>query len=124
LLTALLLAVALTGADDSGRPAGDEAAPVHDLAKLAPDPPLVGRPGRSVFVPGSRPDDVLGFWAVEADGPDDVVRVVHFAPGEDDAGLHDADPIVVEGLLMQLHHPARDDFVAVELRLVEARRVR
>jgi hypothetical protein len=86
----------------------------------------VRRPGRFVFTSGSRPDDATGgLWCVEAEGEGDVVRTVYFTPGEDDAGLWDAAPIVVEGTLVQLYHPARDGFVAVvELRLEGARRVR
>jgi hypothetical protein len=86
----------------------------------------VRRPGRFVFTPGSRPDDATGgLWCVEGEGLDACVRTVYFALGEDDAGLWDAAPIVVEGTLVQLYHPARGQFRAVlELRLVGARRVR
>jgi hypothetical protein len=118
LLFALLLA-------DLPPPPPPELGRVVDLAKVSPGGPQVGKPGRFVFTPGSLPDDDLGFWGVEAAGPDDCLRCVYFAPGEGDAGLWDAEPITVEGTLMLLRHPAKDGFRAVvELRLVEARRVR
>jgi hypothetical protein len=105
-------------------PTPPELAQVVDLATVAPGGPQVGQPGRFVFTPGSKPDDDLGHWAVEAEGPGDAVRCIYFAPGEDDRGLWDAAPIIVEGTLVQLYHPARDGFVAVvELRLEGARRV-
>jgi hypothetical protein len=58
-----------------------ELARAVDLAAVAPGGPQVGRSGRFHFTPGSKPDEVLGFWAVEAAGPDDCLRVVYFAPG-------------------------------------------
>jgi hypothetical protein len=82
-------------------------------------------PGRFVFVPGSRPDDAPGCWCVEAAGAGDVLRVVSFAAGETDEGLDVAQPIVVEGELVVIRHPARGEFRAVvELQVREARRVR
>jgi len=54
-----------------------------------------------------------------------VLRVVSFAKGEDDAGLDVARPVVVEGELVVIRHPARGEFLAVvELQVREARRVR
>ena len=41
---------------------------------------------RFAFVPGSRPDDVLGFWQVEAEGPPGCLRVVTFDPGDGGPG--------------------------------------
>jgi len=37
-------------------------------------------PGRFVFVPGSRADDVAGYWQVEAEGPPGCLRMVAFTP--------------------------------------------
>jgi len=89
------------------------------------DPARV-RPGpiRVVFVPGSRADDVAGYWQVEAEGPPGCLRVVAFHPAEDDEGLDVAAPIVVEGELVVIRHPARGQFPAlVELQVRHARRV-
>ncbi|HKB39847.1 MAG TPA: hypothetical protein VKD72_25655 [Gemmataceae bacterium] len=80
-------------------------------------------PGRFVFIPGSRADDVMGYWQVEAEGPPGCLRVVAFHPAEDDEGLDIAAPIVVEGVLVVIRHPARGAFPAVvELQVREARR--
>jgi hypothetical protein len=77
-----------------------------------------------VFVPGSRADDVTGFWQVEAEGPPSCLRVVAFHPSEDDEGLDIAAPLVVEGVLVVIRHPARGQFRAVvEVQVREARRV-
>ena len=74
---------------------------------------------------GSRADDVMGYWQVEAEGPPGCLRVVAFHPAEDDEGLDVAEPIVVEGELVVIRHPARGQFRAVvEWQLREARRVR
>ena len=55
--------------------------------------------------------------------PPGVLRLVHFAAGETDEGLDVAQPIVVEGELVVIRHPARGEFRAVvELQLREARR--
>src|SRR5262245_9155449 len=81
-------------------------------------------PGRFVFVPGSRADDVTGHWCVEAAGAGDVLRVVSFAKGETDEGLDISQPVVVEGVLAVIRHPARGEFRAVvELQVREARLV-
>ena len=64
-------------------------------------------PGRFVFVPGSRADDVMGYWQVEAEGPPGCLRIVAFHPTEDDTGLDVAQPIVIEGELAVIRHPAR-----------------
>ena len=45
-------------------------------------------------MPGSRADDVMGYWQVEAGGPPGYLRVVAFYPTEDDDGLDVAAPIV------------------------------
>ena len=83
-----------------------------------------GTVGRWVFVPGSRADDVTGTWQVEAAGAGDVLRVVSFAQGETDEGLDVLAPIVVEGELVVIRHPARGQFRAVvELQVREARKV-
>ena len=75
------------------------------------------------FVPGSRADDVTGHRCVEATGAGDVLRVVSFAAGETDESLAVAQPIVVEGVLVVIRHPARGEFRAVvELQVWEARR--
>jgi len=44
---------------------------------------------------------------VEAAGPPGVRRTVQFARGETDEGLDVAQPIVVEGELVVIRHPAR-----------------
>ena len=65
------------------------------------------------------------FGGVETAGPGDVLRVVSFAKGETDEGLDVAQPVVVEGVLTVIQHPARGQFPAViELQVREARRVR
>jgi len=52
-----------------------------------------------------------------------VLRVVSFAKGETDEGLDVAQPIVVEGELVVIRHPARGEFPGVvELQVREARR--
>jgi hypothetical protein len=96
-MPALLLPLLLW---DVPTPPPADLAQAVDLARITPNSPLVGRPGRFVFTPDSRPDDTLGFWAVEAEGPDDCVRTVYFARGEGDEG-----PVVVEGTLAQLLPP-------------------
>ena len=74
---------------------------------------------------GSRADDVTGRWCVEAADAGDVLRVVSIAKGETDEGLDVALPVVVEGMLCVLRHPARGPFPAVvELQVREAWRVR
>ena len=83
-----------------------------------------GTVGLFVFVPGSRADDVTGCWCVEAAGAGDVLRVVSFAKDETDEGLDVAQPLVVEGELVVIRHPARGQFPAVvELQVREARLV-
>jgi hypothetical protein len=63
--------------------------------------------------------------APEAAGDGDVLRVVSFAKGETDEGLDVLAPIVVEGELVVIRHPARGKFRAVvEVQVREARRVR
>ena len=80
-------------------------------------------PGRFVFVPGSRTDDVTGVWQVEAAGAGDVLRVVSFAASETDEDLDVVQPIVVEGVLV-IRHPAWGEFPAVvEVQVREARLV-
>ncbi len=70
-------------------------------------------PGRFVFVPVIATDEVDGRVLVEAAGPPGVLRTVHFAGGETDEGLDVAQPIVVEGELVVIWHPARGEFRAV-----------
>jgi len=78
-----------------------------------------------VFVPGSRPDDVAGFWQVEAEGPPGCLRIIAFDPSEGDEGLDVLAPQVVEGVLVVIRHPARGQFPAVaELQVRDAWRVR
>ena len=50
---------------------------------------------------------------VEAAGPLGMLRTVHFAASETDEGLAIAAPIVVEGELVVIRHPARGQFPAV-----------
>jgi len=79
----------------------------------------------SRFVPGSRPDDVAGFWQVEAEGPPGCLRLVAFDPREDDEGLDVLAPEVVEGALVGIRHPARGESPAVAgVQGRDARRVR
>jgi hypothetical protein len=53
-----------------------------------------------------------------------VLRTVQFAAGEGDEGLDVAQPIVVEGELVVIRHPARGEFPAVvELQVRDARRI-
>jgi hypothetical protein len=60
-----------------------------------------------------------------AAGPPGVSRTVQFGEGETDKGLNLLRPIVVEGELVVIRHPARGQFPAVvELQVREARRVR
>ena len=95
------------------------------LADLDPATVRSGTVAHGVFVPGSRADDDAGVWQVEAEGPPGCLRVVAFHPTEDDAGLDVAQPVVVEGELVVIRHPARGQFRAVvELQVREARRVR
>jgi len=62
---------------------------------------------------------------VEAADPTGVLRVVSFTRGETDAGLDVAQPVVVEGELVVIRHPARGQFPAVvELQVREAKGVR
>ena len=120
--TALLL---LLFSPDGRTPAPDAATShAQRLADLDTSRVQPG-PGRFVFVPGSRADDGTGHWCVEAAGPPGVLRVVSFAAGETDEGLDVAAPIVVEGELLVIRHPARGQFPAVtELQVRETRRVR
>jgi hypothetical protein len=120
------LALALLLFADAPAPPVADTAPTLDLAGLTPEraAALAGKPGRFVFVPGSRPDDVAGFWQVEAEGPPGCLRVVAFDPGEDDEGLDVVAPQVVQGVLVVIRRPARGEFRAVvELRVRDARRV-
>jgi hypothetical protein len=118
-MTALLLAL-LTCADVPPLPDARAVRAVW-LADLDPDRVQPG-PGRFIFVPGSRADDVAGYWQVEAEGPPGVLRVVAFHPTEDDEGLDVAQPIVVEGVLTVIRHPARAGFSEVVESLVRKAR--
>ena len=80
------------------------------LAYLDPATVMSGTVGRWVFMPGSLADDIAGYWHVEAEGPPGCLRVVAFRPAEDDTGLDIAQPIVVEGELVVIRHPARGEF--------------
>jgi hypothetical protein len=81
--------------------------------------------GLLVLAGTGRADAVTGHACVEATGAGDVLRVVSFAKGERDEGLDVALPVVVEGELVVIRHPARGEFRAVvELQVREARRVR
>ena len=72
-----------------------------------------------------RPDDVNGHIEVVAAGPPGFLRTVPFATGKMDEGLDVAAPIVVEGVLVVIRHPAWGQFRAVvELQVREAWRVR
>jgi len=65
------------------------------------------------LVPGSATDEVDGRVLVEAAGPPGVLRTVQFANGESDEGVDIAAPLVVEGGLVVIRHPARGEFPAV-----------
>jgi hypothetical protein len=81
--------------------------------------------GQLAFVPGSATNEVDGRVLLEAAGPPGALRTVHFAAGESDEGLDVAQPILVEGVLVVIRHPARGQFPAVvELQGREARRGR
>jgi hypothetical protein len=72
---------------------------------------------------------VNNYWMtgvlVEAARPLGVLRTVQFAAGETDDGLDVAQPIVVEGMLLVIRHPARGEFRAVvELQVRESRQGR
>ena len=76
-------------------------------------------------MPGSRPDDVAGSWQVEADCPPGCLRIVAFDPAEDDEGLDEVAPQVVEVVPGVIRHPARGELrEVVELQVRDARRVR
>jgi hypothetical protein len=89
------------------------------LLLLAEVPPLPD------FVPGSLVDEVDGQFEIEAVGcSPGVLRTVQSARGETDEGLDVAEPVVVEGELVVIRHPARGEFRGfVELRITGARRV-
>src|SRR5262249_38611693 len=73
----------LTTADRAGRPLAPQetraGTPMGAGAVRRME--LVGRPGRFLIVPGSCPDDVAGFWQVEADGPPGCLLLIAFAVG-------------------------------------------
>ena len=67
---------------------------------------------------------MTGRVPVKAAGRPCVPRVLMCAAGETDEGLDVAQPIVVEGELVVIRHPAREEFPAVvELQVRDARRV-
>ena len=76
------------------------------LASLTPERVTSGTHGRFVLVPDSLVDEHDGCYGVEAAGPPGVSRTVQFARGESDEGLDLAQPIVVEGVLVVIRHPA------------------
>src|SRR5262245_38857672 len=118
LLLLLLAALAIPPARDAAT------ARAVWLADLDPGRLQPG-PGRFVFVPGSATDEDAAGSLVEAARPPGVLRVVFFAKGETDGDLNLAQPIVVEGVLLVIRHPARGEFPAVvEVKVREARRVR
>ena len=82
------------------------------LADLAPDH-VCSTVSRFVFVLDSRPDEVDSCVSIEATGPPGVLRTVFFARGETDEGLDLVQPIVVEGVLAVIGHPAQGPFPAV-----------
>ena len=81
--------------------------------------------GRFLFLPSSATDEVDGRVLVEAAGRPAVLRTLYFGAGEWDEGLDIAAPVVVEGVLRVIRHPARGKFPAVvEWQVREARRMR
>ena len=126
MLTILTLALALLlAADTPGPGASAEAIEAVDLSRLTPHSPLVGRPGRFVFVPDSLPgEDADGRVGVDAAGASGCSRCVLFAPGETDDGLDTGAPVVVEGVLVVNRFPGWGPFKdVVELQVRDARRV-
>src|SRR5262245_40977152 len=112
---------------DAPAPPTTDTVPTLDLATLSPEraAALAGKPRRFVFVPGSLPGDVAGFWQVEAQGPPGCLRVVAFDPSEDDEGLDVLAPQVVEDVLVVIRYPARGKFPAVaEPQVRDTQRVR
>jgi len=108
---------------DTPSPPSASTIPVVWLADLDPATVKTRTVGRWVFVPGLRTDDVTCHWCIRAAGAGEVLRVVTFAKGETDEGLDVTQPIVVEGVLVVIRHPARGEFRAVvELQVWEARR--
>ena len=62
---------------------------------------------------------------IDFQGTAGCLRTVQFVRGESGEGLDVAAPIIVEGILVVIRHPARGEFRAVvELQVREARRVR
>ena len=69
-------------------------------------------------MPSSATDEVDGHVLVEAAGPPGVLRAIQFARDQTDEGLDVAQPIVVEGELVVIRHPARGQFwEVVEVRV-------
>jgi len=104
-----------------------EDAPLHGLLAGAfhrveqPAPAHNSTAGVNLVGPGSQPDEVDARVLVEAPGPLGVLRTVQFARGESDEGLDVLQPIVIEGVLVVIRHPARGQFRAVvELQVREA----
>jgi hypothetical protein len=120
----MLLLAAILALDIPPLPSADTTQ-ARWLADLDPDRVQPG-PGRFVFVPDSPVDEIDGHFEIEAAGwSPGLVRTVQFVKGETDEGLDVAEPIVVEGVLVVIRHPARGEFPAVvELQVREARRVR
>jgi hypothetical protein len=120
----MLVFLLLPALDVPSPPSADTVRAVW-LADLHPDRVQPG-PGRFVFVPDSAVDEVDGHFELEAAGwSPGLVRTVSFARGESDEDLDVQAPIVVEGVLAVIRHPARGEFRAVvELQVKEARRMR
>jgi len=98
--------------------------PKKDWLRFEPRSQRSDEGARFVFVPDRCPDEVNGHVEVDAAGPPGVLQTVHFANRETDAGLDVAKPIVVEGVLEVIRHPAWGQFPAViELQGRESRLV-
>jgi hypothetical protein len=80
------------------------------LAELTSFTVRSGTHGRFVFIPESRPDELDGCVIVNAAGPPGVQRTVQFATGETDEGLDLVQPLVGEGQVWVIRHPAQGQF--------------
>src|SRR5262245_27903466 len=105
----VILALLLLGTDASSLPNASTVRAVW-LADLTPERVTSPMHGRFVFVPDSLVDEHDGYYGVEAAGPPGMSRTVQFAKGETDEGLDLAAPLVVEGVLVVIRHPARSAF--------------
>jgi len=105
----VFLALLLPGLADVPSPPDDSTVRALWLADLTAETARQGY-GRFLFVPDSLVDEHDGCFGLEAAGPLGVSRTVQFANCESDEGLDLVQPIVVEGELRVIRHPARGQF--------------